>query len=446
MTAAAACGDDESTIGSTDPDASAGDASGSDSASGGPDTSTPPGTDSGADTSTTDTGTDAKDAAVDQDADAAVVSPGLSDVSLPGTGVPVGKTIVITLVAKDAAGAPVARVGANVVFTTAGGTSVVTIGAVTDKGDGTYTATITGVTEGTKLSVSATIDGQALTTTPAPLRVVNPIVTGLTASLDAANVDGLGNAGNKNCGAAGGSPTWKDLTANGFTGTLTSFADVCTGAAGSGWAGAGTVADPHRLVFDGVNDIVPFGAVNSITKQTVLAWVRMTGAGTQGQTGNLGFGTGANPFVYPIVTKGTAEAESDALDINFHLSIAVGNKVGSDYEQTGTSVNAPFLSTTATVDNTWTMIGFTFDAAAATRIIWLNGKDDATVVPALAPSTGSGATFAIGGAQTSGGGAVGRFKGDIAVVLTYDRALTKAEIEANCHAYSGRFGLKACAN
>lgn len=453
MTAAAACGDDESSIGSTDPDASTND--GSTSSSSGGDTGTPPPVqDSSADTTTSDTGTDAStdaptdspaDVTVDQDADAAVVSPGLSDVSLPGTGVLVGKTIVVTLVAKDAAGNPVARVGANVVFTTAGGTSVVTIGAVADKGDGTYTATITGVTEGTKLSVSATIDGAPLTTTPASLRVVNAITNGLTASLDAANADGAGNFGGKNC-PLNGLTTWKDTTANAFTGTLTSFADVCGGGEGSGWTGTGTPADPHRLAFDGMDDYVPFGAVNSLAKQTVLAWVRKRGAGIQGQTGTGGFGSGANPFVFPIVTKGTAQAESDALDINFHLSIATDNRIGSDYEATGTSANAPFLGATATVDNTWAMIGFTFDVTNATRVIWLNGKDDATVVPVLGPSTGSSSIFAIGGAQTTTNTAVGRFKGDVALVLTYDRALTKAEIEATCHGYSGRFGMKVCAN
>jgi hypothetical protein len=407
------------------------------SEAGGQDGTTP---DSGSDTSTSDTSTDAPSEGGP--------SPGLSVVTLPGTGVPVGKLIVARLTAKNETGDPVPRTGAKVAFTSSGGTSVVTIGPVTDNGDGTYVATITGVTEGTKLAISATIDGAPLKTAPASLRVVDVVTTGLTASLDAENADNAGNAGGKGCPAAG-LAVWTDTSTNGFTGALAGFADVCAGPTGSGWAGSGTVADPYRLVFDGVDDIVNFGAVNSIIKQTVLAWVRKKGAGTPGITGTGGFGAGALPSVYPVVSKGAAEAENDAVDINFHLAITTDGRVGSDYEQSGTSANAPFMSTGIVADNVWTMIGFTFDATG-TRAIWIDGKSNATTPPGAAPSTGSSSLFVIGGSQlsnnTPGSPSRGRFKGDVAVVLTYDRALTQSEIEANCHALSARFGMLSCPN
>jgi hypothetical protein len=52
----------------------------------------------------------------------------------------------------------------------------------------------------------------------------------------------------------------------------------------------------------------------------------------------------------------------------------------------------------------------------------------------------------VGGSNRTDLSANGRFKGDIAIVLTYDRALSVTEIEQNCHAYSSRFGIGACPN
>jgi hypothetical protein len=84
----------------------------------------------------------------------------LSSASSP----PGGATVTATLQAKDAAGNNLTSGGATVVISHTGGTSVITISATTDAGTGTYTATITPVTEGTATTMSATINGQAVTT------------------------------------------------------------------------------------------------------------------------------------------------------------------------------------------------------------------------------------------------------------------------------------------
>jgi len=401
-----------------------------------------------ADTSTTDGPVVIVDAGADADAaDAAPPpSPGKTDVTVSGTGVGVGKTGVVTLVAKDAAGLAVARVGGTVVFTTSGGTSVVTFGAVVDKGDGTYRATFTGVTEGTKLSVSATLDGAPLTTPAVGLRVINPVSTGLTFSLDAANADRLNNAGGKNC-VASGLAQWTDLTAGSYPGTLTAFVDRC--AAGSGWAGAGTPESPFRLGFDGVDDHVDFNTVNALQKYTVLAWIRKTGVGTTGTSG-----TGGLVNVTPILSRGTAEGETDAIDINYYLGIASTGALASDYEAVGTHGNAPLTGAIVLADNTWYMVGTTLDATApGTRSLYVNGVVDGTLTPTLAPSGAASALLTVGGAKTTtAAGATctvtgcGRFQGDIAVVLTYDHVLTTAEIERNCHSFSSRFGMTTCPN
>jgi hypothetical protein len=379
-------------------------------------------------------------------------SPGQSSVTVVGTGVAVGKITLVTLVAKDELGAPVARTGAKVTFTKSGGTSAVTFGTVTDKGDGTYTAPVTGVTEGTKIAVSAILDGAPLTTAGASLRVVNPVSTGLTFSLDAANADRAGNFGGKGCAAAG-LTQWTDLTVSSLPGALSGFVDPC--GATSGWAGTGLADSPFRLAFDGVDDHVAFGAVNPLPKYTVLAWIRKAGTGFSGTSG-----TGGLTNVVPILSKGTAEGETLPLDINYYLGIASTGELASDYEANPGSGNAPLVGATVLTAATWYMVGTTLSLdAPASRAIWLNGATDATAVPTLPPFGGptSTAVLTIGGAKrTDAAGATcpglagstgcGRFEGDVAVVLTYDHALTQAEIEKNCHSFSSRFGMMSCPN
>ncbi len=383
-------------------------------------------------------------------------SPGLSTITLPGTGVPVGKIIIATVTAKNDIGDPIPRAGSKVVLSASGGTSVVSFGTVIDNGNGTYSAPITGVTEGTPLSVTAKLDGAALTTPPASLRVANRVSTNLTFAIDAEDADGAGHFGGAGCPGAG-MTTWTDTSANAFGGSLVGFVDPCGGAGGSGWGGAGTPDDPRRMSFDGVDDFVTFGPVNTLSgKQTILAWVRKTGVGTPGITGTSdGFGgTSGLPSVLPIVAKGTSEAEADNIDINFHLSITTTGKIASDYEHFVSSSpmnspNHPMQGTTVVANNEWRIIGFTLDTSVPKRTIWLDAVADATTVPATnTPSTGSANPLTIGAANQSGLGGFnadrGRFQGDVAIVLTYDRALTQAEIEKNCHAFSARFHMTTC--
>src|SRR3990167_10608231 len=73
-------------------------------------------------------------------------------------------TSTITLTARDSAGDLVGAGGATVAFDLGAGTSVGTIGAVTDVGDGTYTATFTPTGTGTPRTVTATVNGATVTT------------------------------------------------------------------------------------------------------------------------------------------------------------------------------------------------------------------------------------------------------------------------------------------
>src|SRR6185503_8036723 len=108
----------------------------------------------------------------------------------------------------DAAGNNLTVGGLTVLFTGTGGTSTGTIGATTDNGNGTYTATFTGVLAGTAKAIRATIGGTPVTTT-LPTITVTPgaattaqsvvttssgtVVSGSTATLTLQARDAAGN-------------------------------------------------------------------------------------------------------------------------------------------------------------------------------------------------------------------------------------------------------------
>ena len=68
-----------------------------------------------------------------------------------------GETVTLTLTARDRGGNLLGGL-TNAAFAHTGGTSTGDISAVTDQGDGTYTATFTGKTAGTATTLHATVD------------------------------------------------------------------------------------------------------------------------------------------------------------------------------------------------------------------------------------------------------------------------------------------------
>jgi hypothetical protein len=96
---------------------------------------------------------------------AGAVSLSRSTVSVSSSTVRIGNSVALLLQARDALGNLLGRGGATVVFSASGGTSTGSIGATTDHGDGSYTASFTGVSVGTATTIGATIDGAAVTST-----------------------------------------------------------------------------------------------------------------------------------------------------------------------------------------------------------------------------------------------------------------------------------------
>lgn len=90
--------------------------------------------------------------------------------------VAIGGATTVKLTARDAFDNQELSGGSNVVFALGGGGSGTgNFGPVNDHGDATYTATFTGITAGTPRTVTATIDGNAVTSTPPTVAVVGPL-------------------------------------------------------------------------------------------------------------------------------------------------------------------------------------------------------------------------------------------------------------------------------
>src|SRR4051812_15246960 len=82
-----------------------------------------------------------------------------------------GDTVQVTLQARDAGGQPLIVDAAAVAFSSQGGSGG-TFLPVVDHQDGTYTANFVGTTPGTALTITAQLDGRAVTSTLPTLRVV----------------------------------------------------------------------------------------------------------------------------------------------------------------------------------------------------------------------------------------------------------------------------------
>jgi len=343
----------------------------------------------------------------------------------------VGNWTRVTLRARDAAGRPLEQGGAKVTFSAAGGSSALTIGAVVDHGDGSYSTHLTGTAAGTPVGVSATLDSVAVPA-PRPLTVSGSCAvaqSGLIFHLDAAK--GTGNTF-PGLGCPGAAPaSWRELVSNAPL-ALSGFpSPPC--ASSSGWNGKGTTGDPYRLALDGADDRGIAGSGYHARRFTLEAWVRRTGAGVTTLTGENGLD------VEPIVGKGRAETEDPAVDLNYILGFTAAGKVATDLEAAQGSQNYPLISTTTPTGSAWHHLVVTHDEQV--RKILIDGAVDAAQPFTVEAAHADGNPVGVGTLLSSTGVPGGALRGELAVVRIYDRALGEAEVRGNCLAQAGRFGV-----
>ena len=123
---------------------------------------------------------------------AGAVATATSIVTASATSVLSGAIATLTLRAKDAFGNSLTTGGRAVAFTVTGGTSTGVIGPTTDHGDGTYTATFTGLLAGSAVTIGATIDGSPVTSPLPTLAVLAGAVTQVVVTPASAALDALG--------------------------------------------------------------------------------------------------------------------------------------------------------------------------------------------------------------------------------------------------------------
>jgi len=169
-----------------------------------------------------------------------------SFITLAVSTVTVGDSVSLMLTTVDAAGNALTAGGHAVTFTQSGGTGAGTVGAVTDHGDGTYTAMFTATVAGTPVSIGATIDGQTVTSSgPPPTLQVNPGTTYLVHWINPAGGQ-WSTAANWNPARV---PTAQDTAVVDEPGVY-AVTNAGTGVGGL-WVGAATGPGGARVRFDG---------------------------------------------------------------------------------------------------------------------------------------------------------------------------------------------------
>ena len=151
-------------------------------------------------------------------------------------------------------------------------------------------------------------------------------------------------------------------------------------------------------------------------------------------TGNLGLGTGSYAAVYPVVTKGTAEAENGNADINYYLAIDENGKIAADFEEAeagtnATGLNHPIVGNTTVPLGEWHHIAATYDGS--TWNLYLDGQSDGTLVVGEPANAANLAMVGVGRAFKTDGSAAGAFSGSIDEVRIWNVARAAGEIAAS---------------
>ena len=201
----------------------------------------------------------------------------------------------------------------------------------------------------------------------------------------------------------------------------------------SGYAGpacATTTAIPNTaLDFGGTNAYVSFGDPASLRLSafTLEMWIRRDGAGVATDTGTNGI-----PDAIPLLTKGRAEAEAAAVDINYFLGIKASSGVlCADFEEgaggASPSGNHPILGTTTIGTGTWHHVAATYDGT--TWMLYLDGNLEAQLSVGQPVAAASNVAVALASALSSTNVASGFFDGVIDEVRIWNVARTQTQIQ-----------------
>ena len=164
-----------------------------------------------------------------------------------------------------------------------------------------------------------------------------------------------------------------------------------------------------------------------LTNFTLEAWIKIEGNGTSTSTGSGGAGN-----IIPLITRGRAEAENSAVDVNFFLGYHPNTKrLIADFEDAN-SVNHP-VSSNSILGNEWTHVAATYQLSTATWKLFINGNLDTTLILSdnFMPQSTSQVKPAIGSSLNSTNSPAGFFMGKMDEVRIWNIALSETEIGEN---------------
>jgi hypothetical protein len=167
-----------------------------------------------------------------------------------------------------------------------------------------------------------------------------------------------------------------------------------------------------------------------LTDFTIETWIKIEGHGSSTETG-----TGGVTDVIPIISKGRAENESAAIDVNYFIGYRRSDmKLVADFEDNASSLNHPVVSNTSLSFCTWTHIAVSYNTATDTWKLYINGALDKTLALGgnYTPQFLSDINACIGSTlNTSTSIRQGFFNGRIDEVRIWNTVRTDAEIAAN---------------
>lgn len=186
-----------------------------------------------------------------------------------------------------------------------------------------------------------------------------------------------------------------------------------------------------------------------LTDFTLEAWVKIEGYGSTTETGSGGISG-----VVPIITKGRAESENAAVDINYFLGYNLSTmRMVADFEDDASSANHPVTSTGAggvLPMCTWTHVAVSYNTNTDTWKMYVNGVLNTTLALGsnFTPRSASDVPVGIGTSLNGGTIRPGFFNGRIDEVRIWNITRTDADILANYNTeltsgtgLAGRWGL-----
>jgi parallel beta-helix repeat protein len=191
-------------------------------------------------------------------------------------------------------------------------------------------------------------------------------------------------------------------------------------------------AGDTALSLNGSSQYATLGTTSDLRSATftVELWFQRTGTGVATSTGSGGFTN-----IVPLITKGRAEAENAAADVNYFLGIDLNtNTLAADFEE-GASGASPSLnhpvsgSTTIAADGTWHHAAATYDGSS--WYLYLDGNLDGTASPGQPANAGTNVPTVVGSSLNTGSTAAGYFAGVIDEVRIWDHARTQGDIQAD---------------